>query len=375
MRVLHVISSSDRRGAQIFAADLIASLCEHDVSQRVAILRSTDGGGVDFGVRTDLLATGGLRIPGLKMGVEHLRALRRLIQTARPDVIQAHGGEALKYVVPAAAPSRAPIVYRRIGGTPAWIRRGPARVVYGGLMRRPARVVAVAEAVRRETIDTFRVPPTRVITIPNAVDVRRSMPGRTRVQVRDELDLSPDAPVIVSVGALTWEKDPLALVDVCARVLREMPTATYLMVGAGPMRKEVEALVARSGLTNRVRMLGQRSDVPDILCSSDVLVFASRPDGMEGMPGILIEAGLASLPVAAYSIAGVSEVVADGVTGALVDWGDRAGLAGHLSSLLSDRGLRERMGAAARARCLQRFDIREVAPRYLAVFEEVVRST
>ncbi|MGH2682526.1 MAG: glycosyltransferase [Actinomycetota bacterium] len=366
------MATSELRGAEIFAGDLVRGLSRSTEDQMVAILRGSAGPAAQFDAPWAALGGNGSSLPGLRMHLGALRGLRTLVRRWRPDVIQAHGGEPLKYAVAAtrAAP-RVPVVYRRIGAAPRRLARRIPRAAYGALIRRASRVIAVAEAVRQETVDTFRVSPLRVVTIPNGVDPRRMMPTKSREEIRRALGIASRSGVLVSLGALTWEKDPLAHLDVSTRVARERSDVVHLVIGGGPMLQSVQTAIDERGLRGRVLLVGPRRDVPDLLAAGDVLVFASRSDGMEGMPASVIEAGMAGLPVAAYSVAGVSEVVADQQTGLLVKPGDVAGLARGAAALLGDPRRRRRMAAAARARCGELFDIQRIAPRYLEIYREV----
>jgi glycosyltransferase involved in cell wall biosynthesis len=254
------------------------------------------------------------------------------------------------------------------------VRRGVRRAIHSALLRRANRVVAVADAVRRETVDVFRVAPERVVTIPRGIDPRRISARRSRAEVRRELEIPAVAPVLIAVIALSWEKDPLAHLDLCERLVRSMPDVTYLFAGDGPLREELATAVDSRGLKEHVRILGMRTDIGDLLQASDVLVLASRPDGMEGMPGCLIEAGMAGVPAVAFDVAGVSEVIEDGVTGFVVEHGDRDRLFQRACELLSDDGLRHTMGREAMERCRTTFDIGSVASRYIGTYADVVRS-
>jgi glycosyltransferase involved in cell wall biosynthesis len=371
MRVLHVVATGQRRGAEIFTADLVGALDAAGVDQRVAVLRAGGGLAIAYRAPVTVLGAEGRALPGAGMSVAGIWALRQAIQAWDPQVVQVHGGEALKYSVVAAAGTRPRVVYRRIGSTPPSLARGPRRALYGRLMRQADRVVAVAEAVRAETLRVFGLPAARVITIPNGVDARRLATNGGRAAMRRALGIPADAEVVLSLGALTWEKDPLRHVGVAARVLAERRRAWHLMVGNGPMRGEVEAAVARAGTGQRVRLLDARDDVADLLAASDVLLFASCS---EGMPATVIEAGMAGLPVAGYAVAGVSEVVESEQTGLLAPPGDTAALGAQVLALLADEGRRRAMSAAARRRCLDRFDIGVVAPRYLEVYRAVAAA-
>lgn len=362
MRILHLIATGQRRGAEVFASDLIAALDAPDLDQRVAVLHGDPPWAVRFGVPVAAL---GARPGPLHPGA--VLALRRLLRGWRPHLVTAHGGEPLKYAALAGAGGPTlPIVYRRIGSV-SWLSSGLRRALYGRLVRRADRVVAVAESVREETVAAFGLAPGRVVTIPNGVDPRRLAPERGREATRAALGIDPGAAVVLSLGALTWEKDPLGHLAVTAPLLARRPRAVHLFVGAGPLRAELEAAAA-GGLAGRVLVLGSRGDVGDLLAASDLLLFASRT---EGMPASLIEAGIAGLPVAGTALPGVPEVVEDGVTGLLVRPGDTGGLRTAVERLLEDGALRAALGAAARDRCLARHGIAAIAAAYRGVYEEV----
>jgi glycosyltransferase involved in cell wall biosynthesis len=370
VKVLHVVATGQRRGAEIFAADLTRTLSSAEIQQLVAVLHARDTSDVAFQPPVVGLGGDGWLVPGPNLNTAPLRRLSSLVRSWSPDLIQAHGGEALKYSL-ASARGRAPVVYRRIGEAPAWISHGPRRSVYGWLMRRAARVVSVAETVRQETIGLFGVDPARSVIIPNGVDASRIKARTSREDVRRALGIASEVPVLLSLGALTWEKDPMEHVEVSRQVLRRCSGAVHLMVGDGPLRGQAEAAAARSGPNGGVRFLGSRGDVGDLLGASDVVLFGSRPGGMEGMPAVVIEAGMAGLPVAGYAVAGVPEVVADGETGLLAAHGDREALVSHVLRLFRDEGERERMGRAARQRCMAAFDISAIAPRYRDLYREL----
>ncbi|MGH2747967.1 MAG: glycosyltransferase, partial [Actinomycetota bacterium] len=140
------------------------------------------------------------------------------------------------------------------------------------------------------------------------------------------------------------------------------------VAGEGPLRGELETEVARRGIEDRVRILGSRADVGDLLAASDVVILASAT---EGMPGCLIEAGMAGIAAAAYAVGAAAEVVHSGTTGLVVAPGDQDALTRAVLALLRDDGLRDAMGKAARARCLERFDTRHIALRYVDLYRQL----
>jgi glycosyltransferase involved in cell wall biosynthesis len=370
-RLLHVITSGDRRGGDVFASDLATVLCELGFEQRVAALRPPRSTPIEYPIRVDVLSSGRIDIPALNMNAGVVRALRTITRSWQPDVIQAHGGEPYKYALASSPRRTPPIVYRRIGGAPRWLMRGPRRRVHGQLMRRATRIVAVADAVRAETILLFGVDPRQVVTVPNAVDTHRSRPSMDREEIRKVLDVPDEAIVLLSLGSLSWEKDPLAQLEIALRVMEQHPEVMHIFVGDGPLRPEIERVIEERHLFGRSRVIGPRSDVANILSASDVLLFTSQAGSMEGMPATIIEAGMAGIPAVAYSVAGVPEVIQDGVTGLLAPPGDVDMVTGQVVGLVSNPERRRRLGQGAREAYLRSFDIRVVAPRYAEIYEEV----
>ncbi len=371
MKVLHVVATAQRRGGELFASALVGSLAAEGIEQEVVILRSETESRVRFAAPTTILWNGGRALPWIRMSAGRLRALQDMMTASRPDVIQAHGGEPLKYVMAATHGRGRRVVYRRIGdAVPFTGRRASARG-YAALIRRTARIVAVGDALRDELLERFKLDATKIVTIPNAVDGRSLVPARSRSEVRAALGIEDHRPVILSLGALTWEKDPVGHLRVARRVADQIPSLVHMLAGDGPLRGHVETEARRLGAEDRTILLGSRDDIADLLAASDLLLLASKS---EGMPASLIEAGMLGIPVAAYAISGVPEVVMDGETGALVPSGDEEGLAGAVIGLLEDDGRRKDLGAAARNRCRSRFDISAVAPLYTQVYEEVARG-
>jgi glycosyltransferase involved in cell wall biosynthesis len=235
-------------------------------------------------------------------------------------------------------------------------------------MRRADWIIAVAEAVRRETIDLFGVDASRIITIPNGVSQQRLRPIRGREVTRRLLDIPRDAVVVLSLGALSWEKDPMAQLMVASSVVNKHDEVVHVFVGDGPLRHSLEDRIHELGLSSRCRVLGARADVGDIFGASDVFLFASREDGMEGMPATVIEAGMAELPVASYSVMGIPEVVHHGETGLLARYGDLLQLTEHVGRLVRSQAMRRTMGRAAGRFCRSHFEIGHIAARYLDLY-------
>ena len=144
-----------------------------------------------------------------------------------------------------------------------------------------------------------------------------------------------------------------------------IPGVTLWVVGErltsdrGP---DMAALLQEAGLGERLRLLGYREDVADLMAAADIFVLPSR---FEGLPMSVIEAMLTGLPVVATNVRGPAEQVVPELTGLLVPPGDASALAAALGRLAADAALRARMGAAGRKRAVQRYDEAKVVARTL----------
>ena len=173
--------------------------------------------------------------------------------------------------------------------------------------------------------------------------------------------------MLVFVGALTPGKRPQRFVEVVAALRRGGVEVRAVMCGDGPLAGALAGPAADAG----VELLGSRADVAEVLRGADVLVFPSLPTG-EGMPGVLIEAGLTGLPVVATSVPGAHTIVEHGVSCLVVDVEDLDAMIEATARLVADPVLRRRMGGAARLRCEERFSLDAVTSCWLSFLAPLV---
>ncbi|WP_100498373.1 glycosyltransferase family 4 protein [Geodermatophilus chilensis] len=242
------------------------------------------------------------------------------------------------------------------------------RRAYHHAIQEVDRLIAVSQGLRR-TYSRIGVPPERFTTVPNGVAPLRDRIGRDAA--RAAIGLDPHQPVVLTVGRLTHMKGQWHLVDAVPGLLERFPDLAVVLVGDGPLREALEKRAAGLGVGGAVRFPGHRSDARQLLAAADVFVLPSRH---EGMPLVALEAMEAGLPVVGTRVIGTEEVVADGVTGALVRPGDPAALGAALERLLADPALRRRQGAAGRRRYLACFTRERMAGDTAAVYESVLRG-
>ena len=230
-------------------------------------------------------------------------------------------------------------------------------------------ILSVSKQDRERMISIEHLPPERVIHLPNGVSPLVETPG---ADVRGELGISPSAPLVVSVSVLRAQKALDVLVRAIHVVHAALPEARLLIVGDGPEREALVALVHELGLDEVVIFAGYRSDVGDVLAAADVVASSSV---FEGSPLALMESLGAGKPVVATRVGGVPEIVRDGIDGLLVPPGDPTALADALVRLLHDEELRARMGAAGLERQRAEFDIHVMVERLGRLYESLFART
>lgn len=364
MRVVQVITSFQRRGAEVFAADLSRSLnTKGHVCNLVGLYANVGPcvakctGDVELNADPTTFSEA-LFSPVLAFRL--VRALSRL----RPDVIQMNGGRAVKYApfVRLAFPN-AVLIYRCIDMPSHWVRSLRARValppvvraIYDGAIAVSGASLADFEAVYGREV--------RAVAIANGVDFGRLRSGVERGAWRAQVGLLSDVPLICFIGALGPQKRPDLAIDALRRVARR--DACLVMIGEGPWRGKVHDLIQKWGLSERVRVLGSRDDVGDALRASDLLWLTSAT---EGLPAVVIEAMACGVPPIAFDVGGVAEVV-DRESGCVVGSGDIGALVASTDLLLADAPRRASMAANGRRRAAE-YDIESIAERYLDFFRE-----
>jgi glycosyltransferase involved in cell wall biosynthesis len=204
-------------------------------------------------------------------------------------------------------------------------------------------------------------PRTRMEVIRNAVDAP-AFDRPPNPALRAQLAGDPDRPMVLAVARLDPQKGHRHLLAAAT----DVPGAMFVLAGDGPERPALEALASTLGVADRVRFLGTRDDVPELLAASDAVVL---PSLYEGLPISALEAMAARRPVVATAIGGTDEAVVDGETGLLVPPADPAALAAALRRVLEDAALARRLGAAGRERVEREFSAGRMAARVEDVYE------
>jgi sugar transferase (PEP-CTERM/EpsH1 system associated) len=298
--------------------------------------------------------------------VRLVRTLRRI----RPAVVHSRNWAAFD-AVPAARLARVPFVvhgehgremsdpHGRMG------RRNRARRTLAPLV---SRFVTVSEDLRRWLVEVVGVPPHKVTTIQNGVDLSR-FGHLERYPARLRLELSGDSVVVGTVGRLDPVKDQAGLIRAFATLAPSHPEAVLVIAGDGPCRPALTRLIEDLGMASRVHLLGARPDVPAVLAAMDLFVL---PSIAEGISNTILEAMASGLPVVATRVGGNPELVEHGVGGALVPAQEPAALAAAMAAYLDEPGIRALHGKSSRQRAAERFGLERMCSAYAGLYRDLL---
>jgi glycosyltransferase involved in cell wall biosynthesis len=377
LHVMHVITPSRMAGAETFLARL---------------LRRSDVASVEQGAWNKELEAGKL-VPRVRCVTSHSPARSELLAAGVELEALAIGGKgnllAMPRLAAAARRCQADLLHSHLSTASWWSGwleyfGGPPSIghVHGFTSRRwharQSHLIACSRAVKLDLI-AKGIRADRITVMHYPVDPNDVRPTRPPAEVRAELGVAVETPIVGTFAHLSIKKGYRELIRAAEAVLRQMPTAQFWCFGEGPLRGELEASARSAGIADRFRLLGFRRDAANFMQAIDVMCLPSHcePFGL-----VYVEAGLAGKPVIACSAGGAPEIVEHGTNGLLVpsilriaDCGLRIAepnqstirnpqsvipanlppLADAILTLLSDRKAAAAMGRRGRQLALERF--------------------
>jgi len=369
VHILQVVHSLDIGGTERVVCDLALRFNDGEFRTSVCCLDELGAFGEDL--RRDGIAVHVLgRKPGLDIAVTaHLRDLYR---REKVDLIHAH--QYTPYFYAAGAALRAglrPVIFTEHGRH--WpdqlrVKRAMANQI---LSLTTAAYTAVSEFSRRSLMQFEKMPGRKIQVVYNGIAVGDFHYGTDdRQRLRREAGLEDEDLLALSVGRMDPIKDFATLIGAFAAVARRAPRAFLWIAGDGDetYMRRLQAQVLEQGLVDRVKLLGVRRDVGALLAACDLYAL---PSITEAMSMTILEAMAAERAVMATRTGGNPELVADDETGVLVPVGDATAMGDALERLLANGALRQRMGAAGRARVEERFSKEQCFSAYRNLYRSL----
>lgn len=364
MTILHLVQKPQMRGAEIFAAQLSNHLSRQ--GHKVIIVALFPG-------NTPLPFDGTVISLGAKPGrrfwdLAAWRKLARVIRQEKPDIIQANAGDTLKYAVFSRLLFRwkQPIIFRNASTISLYIKTWPAKIWNGFLFRYADKIVSVSRTSATDFIKLFPQCRNRVVVVPVGIEEN---------PVREKKDTASGngrglSPVLVHVGGFTYEKNHIRLIAIFQELLFFYPGAQLYLIGDGPLRKDMEGIVKQKKLDKRIRFLGVQHNVMQLIAEADVLLL---PSIIEGLPGVILEAFYCKIPVVAYDVGGVGELLINNGTGHLIKKGDETAFVQAVCEVIENREEGKWMVHNAYHLVMSGYLNKWIAGRFVNVYEAVIQ--
>lgn len=365
LRVMFLVTSLPVGGAEVLLSELVTRMDPSNFLPEICCLKERGPLGerlaADIPVHHDLLTN--------KYDLRVWPRLVKLLRERRTDAVVTVGaGDKMFWGRLAARRVGVPVILSALHST-GWpdgvgrLNRALTPITDG--------FIGVADSHGDFMLEKERFPASKVFVIPNGVDTTRFAPVPDAGSVREEIGVGAADPVVTIVAALRPEKNHELFLEMAARILPQMPRAKFLIIGDGPRRESLEECAAMLGITESVRFLGTRSDVPRLLSTSDVFTLTSHN---EANPVSILEAMSVGKPVVATNVGSIKEAVAEDVTGYLVKPGDVDALTGRVLELLDDPLRAVEMGANAREVVVENWSVATMVRRYERLIAGVFRS-
>lgn len=380
LRLLHVINRvTPSGGAEVSLAQMAPALAARGVEQGLVTLLPTTAPSVlarleDAGVRH--FDAGGA---SARVAVPHLV---RVVRAFAPDVMAACLFESSRAAWFAGAQTRTPVLCSIVNTPydPAAMAAAPSRHKLALLARLDAlatrhlttHVHTLTQATARDVQERCGLDPERISVVPRGRSRQElGLPGPQRRQnVRASHGLAEDQFVVLNVGRQERQKGQTLLVTAFEQLAATDPRARLLIAGRpGAASRDLRRAVAASPAQAQIEVLGFRADVPDLLCAADLFVFSSL---WEGLGGSVLEAMAMQVPVLAFDVPAVAEVLAG--TGELVPKGDADALGRAMCVLASDGPRRRRVAALGRQRFDAAYELDAIIPRMEQMYRDVGRT-
>lgn len=290
--------------------------------------------------------------------------LLRLIRMVKPDIVHLHSrrGADIWGGLAACIAGVPSVLSRRVDNPePRWLVSLKYRLY--------DHVITISEGIRQVLLSEG-LPPERVTCVRSAVDAEPYLHPVEHTAMRHEFCLPENSIVIGMVAQLIPRKGHRYLIDAVEKLSMERPDIRVLLFGQGPLRPELEAEIARRGLSDIIRFTGFRHDLPQWLGGLDIL---AHPADMEGLGVSLLQASAAAVPIIASRAGGMPEAVQDNVSGLLISPGDVKALIQMLRRLMDEPLLRRSMGDAGRNRILNEFSVDTMVEGNMAVYRKILK--
>ncbi|WP_158943834.1 glycosyltransferase family 4 protein [Granulicella sp. S190] len=364
MKILHIISSGGMYGAEAVILNMSRTLNQNGHSSVLGVFSNSANPNLQLhqaatreGIESHLIPCSG------QIDRTVIASIRKLVTGTEADIVHAHGYKADIYGYFALRKSGIPLV----STCHTWYDNDLTVTLYGAadrfVLRSYAAIVSVSDEVKQRLLKAG-VREDRIHLIQNGIDLR---PFNSAYPSLRE-DLVPSQQLVGLVGRLATEKGVDIFLRAASLVLLQLPSTKFVIIGEGPDRAQLESLIDELNIRDNVTMLGQRDDMPSVYASLNIMVSASR---QEGLPMAILEGMASRRAMIATTVGDVPKVIHHGSTGVLVPPQDIDTLASEIVALLNDPEKQNQLGTSAKKLIEEKFSAERMTADYLHVYQEI----
>ncbi|MFZ5364691.1 MAG: glycosyltransferase family 4 protein [Patescibacteria group bacterium] len=342
MKILYLITQSSWGGAQKYVFDLARALKE---KHEVAVACGGDG---ELPRRLREVNVKVIPLKYLRRDISFFSEikgyseLKKLLKAEKPEILHLNSSKAGVLGSLAARKLPVKVVYTVHGAvfTAAFNRlyQLAFKLVERGSSKYKDRIIAVSENDRQLWLKNKVCEPEKIVTIRNGIDLDGEADMLAKDQAKKALNINNDARLVIGIVANFYaEKNYLFLIRSFAELLKSMPEAELIIIGEGRERSRIAQEIKALSLNNKVALLGFIPDAMKYVRAFDVFVL---PSIKEGLPGTLLEAQLAKVPIVASDVGGIPEIVSDDKTGLLFDSNDQSQFVDKIKKILLNQEFR-----------------------------------
>ena len=371
IKVLHLISSSGFFGAERVVIELAEASQQQGIKSFIGVFRNIRNIHIevaeeawDKGLQTIIFNC------RERLDLRVIKALRGFVRFNKIHIIHSHGYKANIYAFFAALF----LHVKRVTTCHNWISSNPKMYLYEILdklfLKTFDRVVVVSEAIKSEVLHCG-ISENKIAVITNGINLDR-FGNKNRIrETRKNFGITEDEKIIGLVSRLTAEKGHVYLLKAAKDIVSEFPRVRFLIIGDGPLRRELEDMVSALQLRNKVIFAGLQKDIPDILAAVDIFVL---PSLTEGLPMAMLEAMAAGRPLIASRVGAIPKIIENGVNGLLVEPGNSDDLRKAIIELLRDPKRADMFSKAGLELIANKFSSKRMAEDYKQVYRQVINQ-
>ncbi|NVJ86820.1 MAG: glycosyltransferase family 4 protein [Algoriphagus sp.] len=361
MKIIQLLTRAQRRGAEIFALQLSESLLE--TGHEVLVITLLSGGeGLEFSGRIIHLNRPGKKLVDWK----GFWQLGKILKDFQPDLVQANASDTLRYGVAAKflRGSQFCLVYRNANMMSPFVKSRWTKSFYKFLLNQTGAVISVAEATRLDLMDFYGY--SKIIhTIPIGID-GTAIEGK----VREELDLELPKSFLLFMGGFVEEKDPEFLIDWFVENHNQFSDLHLLFLGKGILVENLKKKIEVHSLQEKVLLISNLGNPFPVLQKAKALILPSK---IEGLPAVILEAMYCRIPVVAYGVGGISEVLKNGETGWCIPPKDSKAFSNDIQDVLQmDETAKQKILDQAYQLVTSRYSLNQVTSQFEEFFQKIL---